>query len=435
MTSARLDGLYLLLLGGIVFIFLGILAENVNPASMVDFRALYYPARCLIQHCDPYNEGEVLRITHAEGGEHPGDSAKIRQIVTRYIYLPTAFSFTVPFAVLPWEPAHLLWLVLIVGSLILASLLIWELSADFAPMLSGALIGLLLINSEVLVMISNAAGIAISLCAAAVWCFARRRFVPVGILCLAISLAVKPQDAGLVWLYFLLAGGVYRRMALQTLLATVALSLPAILWVWHVAPHWMQEWHSNILAFSTHGGLSDPGLASRGGGHALGMMVNLQTAISAFWDDPQIYNPVSYLVCGALLLVWGVVTLRTPPTPRRLWLGLAAIAALSMLPVYHRQQDTKLLLLTVPACAMLWAEGGLIGWFALVVNAAGFVLTGDVSRPILLAFIEHLQLATMGLPVRVLMAAQVFPTPLMLLAMGIFYLAIYLRREPARSQP
>ena len=44
MTSARLDGLYLLLLGGIVFIFLGILAENVNPASMVDFRALYYPA-------------------------------------------------------------------------------------------------------------------------------------------------------------------------------------------------------------------------------------------------------------------------------------------------------------------------------------------------------------------------------------------------------
>jgi hypothetical protein len=42
----------------------------------------------------------LLRITHAEGGEYPGDTAKIRQIVTRYIYLPTAFSFTVPFAMI-----------------------------------------------------------------------------------------------------------------------------------------------------------------------------------------------------------------------------------------------------------------------------------------------------------------------------------------------
>ncbi len=427
MTKARLDGLYLLLMGSVVFLFLGILAENVNAASIVDFRALYYPARCLIQHCDPYNESEVLRITHAEGGERPGDTAKIRQIVTRYIYLPTAFSFTVPFAMLPWGPAHLLWLALTFGSLILASLLIWEISAGFAPMLSGALIGLLLINSEVLIMISNAAGIVVSLCVAAVWCFVRGRYVPVGILCLAISLTIKPQDVGLIWLYFLLAGGVYRKIALQTLLATVALSLPGVLWVWCVAPHWMQEWHSNILAFSAHGGLSDPSLASKGG-HALGMMVNLQTLFSVFWDDPRIYNPVTYLICGPLLLVWAIVTLRSRCSPARAWLALAAMAALSMLPIYHRQQDTKLLLLTVPACVMLWAEGGPIGWFAVVVNTTGLVLTGDLVWIILFSLFSRLHLSTAGMAERLLTAAQVFATPIILLVMGIFYLWMYVRR-------
>ena len=50
-----------------------------------------------------------------------------------------------------------------------------------------------------------------------------------GILCMAVSLAIKPHDSGLVWFYFLLAGGVYRKRALQTLAVTVLLALPAIL--------------------------------------------------------------------------------------------------------------------------------------------------------------------------------------------------------------
>jgi uncharacterized SAM-binding protein YcdF (DUF218 family) len=91
------------------------------------------------------------------------------------------------------------------------------------------------------------------------------------------------------------------------------------------------------------------------------MMVNLQTVISVFWDDPRIYNATSYIACGALLLAWVFVTVRFRFSPARTWLALAAIAALSLLPIYHRQQDTKLLLLTIPACVVLWTEGGLVG--------------------------------------------------------------------------
>jgi uncharacterized membrane protein (UPF0136 family) len=436
MNRARRDGLYLLLLGSLVFLLLGAALENAAPAALADFKGHYYPARCLLQHCDPYMEGEVLRIYRAEGGDHPSDTGKTRQIATRFEYPPTVFSLTVPFAMLPWGPAHILWITFTMGSLIFASFLIWNLGSSYAPILSGALVGFLLANSEVLIITGNAAGIAISLCVVAVWCFLRERFIPAGILCLAISLAVKPQCAGPVWLYFLLAGEVYRKRALQTLLAMVALSLPGVLWVWHVAPHWMRELHSNILAYSAHGGLSDPGLASTGA-HGLGMVISLQSAISLFRDDSCIYNPISYLLCAPLLLLLVFVTLRSRPSQKRTWLALAAIAALSMLPVYHRQYDAKLLLLTVPACAMLWAEGGWIGRLALLVNSAALVLTGDIPWVIVLGLTSHLHLPATELTRQMLMAVQVIPAPLILLVTGIFYLWAYTRScsAPALSQP
>ncbi len=433
MTRARLDGLYLLLLGSAVFVLLGAVLESVSPSATVDFRMTYYSARSLLQHGDPYKESEVLRVSQAEGGNRPWDTANPRHVM-QYIYLPTAFSFTIPLAMLPWGPAHILWLTLTAGGLILASFLMWNLGAGYAPIVSGALLGFLLANSELLMVTGNMAGIAIALCVVAVWCFLRERFVPAGILCLAISLACKPHDTGLVWLYFLLAGGAYRKRALQTLVATVALSLPAVLWVWHVAPHWMQEWQSNVSGLSARGAMSDPGLSSAGA-HGLGMLVNLQEVIAVFWDNPRIYNPASYLVCAPLLLAWGFATLRFRPSPRNVWLALAAIAALSMLPVYHRQQDTKLLLLTVPACVMLWAEGGVIGWLALLVNSAGFVLTGDLPWVMFLGFIGHMRPPTTAFGAQILTALQVFPAPLMLLVMGVFYLWVYVRRCPAHTSP
>jgi len=434
MTKTRLDGLYLLLLGSMVFLLLGAALENSSPAPMLDFRLLYYPARCLIQHGDPYKESDVLRVYQTERVYSQLDTAKEREMTTQYIYPPTAFCLTVPFALLPWGPARILWTTLTVGSLILASFLVWNLGANYAPTLSGVLIGFLLANSEVLVIKGMCAGIAVSLCMVAAWCFLQERCVLAGILCLAVSLAVKPQDAGLVWLYFLLAGGVYRKRALQTLFATVVLSLSAVLWVWRVAPNWMQEWHSYFMASLLQSSMNDPGLASTGG-HGLAMVISLQTAISFFRDDPRIYNLVSYVICAPLLLVWALVTLRSRPSTKRAWLALAAIAALSMLPVYHRQYDAKLILLTVPACAMLWVEGGLIGWLALLVNTAGFVVTGDLPWAILIGLTSNLHLAATGMSRQILTAAQVFPAPVILLVMGVFYLWVYMRRCSAHDPP
>ena len=124
MTKARLDGLTILLLGSVMFILFGYVLAINAPCDMVDFRVQYSPARCLLQQCDPYSESEVLRIAQAEGGIRPWDAARGSHFA-RYVYFPTAFSFTVPIALLPWEYARILWMVFTFSSLIFAAFLMW----------------------------------------------------------------------------------------------------------------------------------------------------------------------------------------------------------------------------------------------------------------------------------------------------------------------
>jgi len=230
-----------------------------------------------------------------------------------------------------------------------------------------------------------------------------------------------------------LAGGAFRKRALQSFSITAVIALSAFLWVSHVAPHWMPDWESNLATISAHGGINDPGPASVTSRYGY-MVMDLQTVISIFRDDPRIYNPVSYAICGVLLLACMVRTLRSNFTPERAWLALATIAPFTILVTYHRPWDAKLLLLTIPACAMLWAVGGPIRWIAFLVTAAGVVVTADIPLTILVALTRDLRISTGGLPGLMLKAVLMRPAPLVLLAMGIFYLWVYLRREPEKDR-
>jgi len=427
MRRARWIGLLWLLLGCGIFMGWGFSVERSAPDPMGDFKVVYYGTRCLFQHCDPYKQSELENVYRREGWKIPSKSPLFRQGATVIVHLPTVFLLVTPFAMLPEGAVYGVWMIFTAGSLILAALLTWDMGAVYAPILSGCLIGFLLANSEILLGCGNTSGVLISFCVVGVWCFLKNRFVPVGVLCLAITLAVKPHDAGLVWLYFLLAGGVYRKRALQTLLITVVLGLSAFLWLSHITPHWLQNWNSNQQVLAARGNLSDPGPATVLGPDPNGE-INLQTVVSVFRDNPGFYNPVSYLLCGTLLLAWSVRSIRLRFSLPGAWLALAAVVPLTMLVTYHRPYDAKLLLLTVPACAMLWAEGGLLGWCALLVNAAGFVLNGDIPLVILMTLTRSLHLFTSALFGQILTVALMRPTPIILLAMGIFYLWVYLRR-------
>jgi len=158
------------------------------------------------------------------------------------------------------------------------------------------------------------------------------------------------------------------------------------------------------------------------------MIIDLQSVISYFRDDRAFYNLASYLICGSLLMVWLIATIRAQGLRRHGHLALAVVIPLSLLITYHRVYDAKLLLLTIPAFAVLWAEGGLVKWLAFLIHGLTFFLCGDITLSLLLVVESKLHLAFTGWTGTLLKVLLERPIPLALLAMAIFYLVIYVRR-------
>jgi hypothetical protein len=391
---------------------------------MADFKPLYYGARCLLTGHDLYSQDQLRRIYFAEGDEPQSQKLKLIDNVGWAVNSPATYILVTPLAALPWRVAHVTWMILTCATFLLAAFLMGELGSQ-SPAASGFLIFLFLIGQELLIEVGNAAGLVVALCLVAVWCFLRKRFELAGVLCLAVCLAVKPHDAGPIWLYFLIAGGVFRKRAIQALLCAAALGLPAVLWVHHLGPDWMAEMRQNLVGLSAHGAFNDPGPTAVDPRFHGSIVVSLQSVISLFRDDPRFYNPLSYLICGVLLLIWIVIGIRSRFNPSLAPLALAAIAALTMLPVYHRQQDTALLLLTVPACAQLWSEKNWIGRCALFITAAAAILLNNLVLQFLAIFSMPIYAHASGL--RGLMLAILFtrPAPIVLLVLVVFYLSAY----------
>ncbi|HVZ83942.1 MAG TPA: hypothetical protein VG893_09745 [Terracidiphilus sp.] len=426
MTRARMDGLYLIMLGSSVFVLLGISLVIILPCiSKGDFQGMFYSASCALHRQDPYNQANLIAVYEAAAPFSESDPA-FRTIQSFYCYFPNAFAITVPFALMPFWAAQVLWLFFIAITFIAASLLMWIQASNIYPRLTGALVCLLLCNSGGLLLIGNAAGIAVSLCVIAVWCFLNNRYIALGILCLAISLTLKPNDTGLIWVYFLLAGRVQRRRALLTAALTGILALPCVFWISTFAPHWRHEIQANIAADSAPGHNSDPGPNSLTG-RVSDSVIDFQTVTGMYFPDPAVYNRVAWLLTVPLILFWAFALWKYPHTKVEAWYAIASISALSMLPLYHRQHDAKLILLTLPAAIMLMREQRLQGRIALVLSIACFSLIGDLWLAKYF-FIERLIASGNGLVQNILSVILSRPEPIILFATAIFYLWVFVGR-------
>ncbi|HLY40830.1 MAG TPA: glycosyltransferase family 87 protein [Terracidiphilus sp.] len=425
MTRQRWDGLYLAILGCAVFLGFGLIEEGAVPRAASDFRFVYNGTRCAIEGIDPYRQDEFLKVYLAEGGSvGSGASQQSYLVMTHYIYPPTSLILA-PLAMLPWTAANFVWSMFIAVGFVLAALLIWDIGAEYAPIVSGFLVCCFVISAQTLLVIRNPVGVAISFGMISIWCFFRQRFEWAGVCLLAVSLMLKPHDAALLWLFLLLAGGSYRKRALQTLALTAVLSLPLMIWMANISPHWIPELRSNLALLSSHGQVNDPSPTSPGA-RVPEMMVNLQTVVSVFRNEPAFYNPVTYVVCGSLILIWSWITYRRRDSHAKVWFALATIAPLSMLPFYHRMFDAKLLLLTIPACAMLWASGGVKRSLSVFITLAISVITSDVIWAIILHFLGRIQ--SLNSSPMLLTVVEIFPVPLSLLAVSLFYLWTYIKK-------
>jgi len=430
MTKARLDGLQMVILGSVFFVAVGALMEYFNPLGMTDFMQIYSSSRCVEHHYDPYKPGELFAFYQSDTGGIPTDSSdmsrRFRKIVLIAPNLPTTLFLIAPIAALKWKAAVVVWMALIAACFIVACFCVWQFGADSAPRLYGGLILLILVNSGLLLSTGNTAGLVVSLTVIAVCCFLRERFALAGVLCMAVALAIKPHDSGPIWLYLLLAGGALRKRAIQSAVLTSLIILPAILWVAHSAPHWGPELQANLAGGLGNGGLNNPGPTTQGA-RGIGQIISLQAILSLFYDDARFYNSVSYIVCGVLLVLWCIRSLRVSFSPRMAWLALAVIAPLTMLPFYHRTYDARLLLLAVPACAALWTsrlepDRRAIGHAALWLTLAAIVFTGDIF------WVAFFQITHYSGPAG---EFGMYPAPIILLALSIFYIWAYLRADSA----
>lgn len=424
----RRIGLLVIVISLAISIWWGFLIARNVPGGPLDFQAVYYGTKCLLRHDNPYNVHQLEALYRSEGGEHDSDSAQRRQTVTLYVNLPATFVYLAPLATLPLSAAQLIWAVLAGGGLITASYLMWDFGTKYSSIVSCILIAIFLANCELIFLTGNTVGIVISLCTIGVWCLIRSRFVVAGVVFMGIALSIKPHDVGFVWLTFLMVGGEFRKRALQSLAFAAAVALLGVIWVTFVVPHWIQDWSMNMQAISAPGGLNSPGPQSLAI-NILGSVVSLQSVFALIHDQPAFYNTLTYLLCGVMLVIWIVRTIRLGSSRPQVWLALAAVSPITLIVTYHRSYDAKLLLLTFPACIMLWTMGGVINRAAMAVNVVVLLLTADFPLTILMTWAKDLHLGNGGLLEQLGTIIMMRPAPFALLGMSLFYLWVYCCRS------
>jgi hypothetical protein len=173
-----------------------------------------------------------------------------------------------------------------------------------------------------------------------------------------LSLAVKPQIGGFIVLYFL-AQRIYWRYAAVALAGAALLLLCASLVLGHHprSAGWASTLRANLSATLSPGGSADPRPANP---QAIGDE-NLQALTSIFMAKAGQFNAAAYAIFLALFGAGMLVVLRANRGPELHMVALGALSILTLMPVYHRFYDTRLLLLSVPAVVMVFQRRRVLG--------------------------------------------------------------------------
>ena len=314
-------------LAAVVFVGLGAL-RAAYPHN--DLGAAYAGAHCLLHGCNPYQGTSLL-------------------------YPPSMIVAVFPLALFSFRVAWLLWFAISGGLFILAVHLVVALCPLAQRRLAAVLGGVILAGSSQLLAVAQPSAPAIALAAIGAYCLIRGRMLWGGTAALVLSLAIKPQIAGLLAIYWAVRGP-HRRYALAAIAGSVALLAGGIMII-QSRPGGAQ-WTINLRANVANGDVGAAKGANNDSEDAKNgsAVLNLQTVTSVFSQTRKIYNSAAYVIFGILLAAWlaaemRLVQLKAGRTHDLLSMG--ALAVLSLLPVYHRSYDSRLLLLALPAALIV----------------------------------------------------------------------------------
>jgi Glycosyltransferase family 87 len=345
--------LHFLVLGVSALVFLVVGGQRAFRFSH-DLVPVYTGAGCLLQGCDPYSISQLEEQFFQRGGR--GVDLPSWEI-DMPVYPPSTFLVLSPLLLLRYPAARFFWFVLNGGLFILSAVLVLSGCPRSNRWLATSLVSVILATSGILLVVGQPATFAISLIIISSYFFLRVRFLPLCAFLFMLSLAVKPQLGGLIVLYFL-GQKIYRRYAAFALAGALVLLLSAGLTL-RMHPHsanWTSTLQGNLSSTLSPGGSADPRPANQ---EAIGDM-NLQSLTSIFFADAGKFNYVAYVVFLVLLaflimLTWSHASGETHVV------ALAALSILTLMPVYHRFYDTRVLLLSVPAVILIFEKRRFLG--------------------------------------------------------------------------
>jgi hypothetical protein len=332
-----------------------------------DFVPVYTGAGCLLHGCNPYNTSQLEQQFFRAGGR--ADEMNSWDIDVP-VYPPSTFLALFPLALLSYPAARLLWFVLNGFLFITSAFLILSLCPQAYRWLATILASLILATSGILLVLGQPAVFAISLVIIGSYLFLRGRLLPVATVLCMLSLAVKPQIGGLIMLYFLIQRIYWRYVAVAMVGALLLLLAAGLMLSLHPGSvTWLATLRANFAATLSPGGSADPRPDNQ---EAIGD-VNLQLLTSIVSPDARRFNPAAYAIFLGLLVVWIWAVPWTNVVPEAHYLALAALSVLSLLPVYHRFYDTRLLLLSVPAVIVVLEKRRLLGAAIAMVTAVAVI--------------------------------------------------------------
>jgi len=376
MKLTKLDAHSLVVLVS-AFIFLIVGAHSAIHSS-IDFAPPYGGARCLLHGCNPY---EVVQWVgqYLQGG---GPAKLVPPWTTATsVYPPSTLLVLSPLGLISFPVARMLW-VLLSGSLYVTAVWVTLAICPQTHRWIGTLLGsVFLITSGELLGTGNPVFLAVALVAIGSFLFLRARYIPLATLSLTLSLAVKPQIGGLIVLYLLLRKIHWRSIMLALTGALVLLLLACLILEIHPQSRdWASRLRANQADTLKLGRVNDPRPANA---IAIGD-ANLQTITSIFFVNPTAFNDVAYGVFAVLLSLFIVAILKAGSDGGIDYLALGALSGLSLLAVYHRHYDTRLLLLAIPSISIVFQKRRFLG----AVIAATTVLSITCVQCRLLVLVE-----------------------------------------------
>jgi hypothetical protein len=371
LRSKRWLALLLVVLGIVGFLVRGYHDER-EALHFRDFKQPYSSARCLLSHCDPYSEPDTRAVFLAAGGI---DNDKIVFDPYSALYPPFSLVMLTPIAALPYPVAHDVWEVLIAATFAIAIMLALQLSlaaAEVSVQLA-AVLAIFAFSSTILLMLGQISGLVIALMGIGFFLMMRERWLVIAGACFFIALMLKPHDAGLPFLYMLFAGPRWRKTFYWVSAACIAFTVGSVFWFAHMpaTAHWLVELGVNLKGNSAASSVNNPAAPE-----AI-FLADLQSIFAVVRDQSSFYNSAAAGVSVLLFCLWAVPALRLPNSLTKHVLSIAAISCIMLLPLYHRQYDSRILLLVFPAvaCLMDRRQGRIWGMTGLTLTGIATVVS------------------------------------------------------------